>query len=118
MSMGRDVLWRHPGVPQDGNRGKDRNYEYGDRKEFRHDASPSGRMSNPASLACCKPAAGSSCGTLRWFDSLLCLVGKVSRCRLAPPARHLLALGAIGLLPRRHGVGSRRYIVDLVTAVF
>jgi len=36
--VGRDVLWRLPGVSQDGNRGKDRDYDDGDRKEFRHDA--------------------------------------------------------------------------------
>ena len=35
--MGRDVLWRHLSVAQDGNRGKNRDYDDGDCKEFRHD---------------------------------------------------------------------------------
>src|ERR1700690_4599541 len=38
-SMCRNVLGRDPGMPQDGNRGKNRNYDDGDRKEFCHDAS-------------------------------------------------------------------------------
>src|SRR5208337_3026730 len=37
-SMSRDVLWCHPSVSQDGNRGKDRDYDDSDRKEFCHDA--------------------------------------------------------------------------------
>ena len=39
-AMRRDVLGRHPGVAEDGNRGRDCDYDDGDRKEFRHDASP------------------------------------------------------------------------------
>src|SRR5438067_2677248 len=38
MSMSRDVLRCHPGVPKDRNRGRYRDYNDGDRKEFRHDA--------------------------------------------------------------------------------
>src|SRR5450631_962473 len=41
-TMSRYVLWRRPSVAQDGYCGKDRDYDDGDRKEFCHDAPPSG----------------------------------------------------------------------------
>ncbi len=49
--MGRDVLWRHPSVLQYGDRGKDRNYDDGDSKNFRHNNSlPTGFWIRPYRL--------------------------------------------------------------------
>src|SRR6201998_1713489 len=49
LTVGRDVLHWMPGIADDGNCGKDGNYEDGDRKQFRHDASPL-RSDLPSSL--------------------------------------------------------------------
>src|SRR5271157_107306 len=51
LTVGRDILHRMPGIANDGNRGKDRDYENGDRKEFCHDASPSVAASVPYFLS-------------------------------------------------------------------
>src|SRR5664279_526075 len=107
--MSRNVLRRHPGVSQDGNRGKDRDYDDGDRKEFCHDASPSGcRLRLPLLSWKCS-------GGERNYAAIVKSVGfrfesKVDVFGLVASNREVGSLGAVIFMPGGDGVLAGRQV--------